>query len=596
LIEVPLHRCVHELFEERVERSPDAIALAFGSEALTYAELNQKANQLAHHLLKLGVGLEATVGLCVERSFELVIGKLAILKAGAACLPMATAFPRERIAFLLDDTNARALLTFRRVLPRLSQARCEVVCLDEEWDAIAALPAHNPGVRVAPAHLSYVIHTSGSTGVPKGVLITHKGVVRNVMASNPFSFRATDTVLQYAPVTFDAATFEIFGSLLLGAKLAIAEPGELSLEELGDQMRRHGVTAAWLTAALFHQMVEYRIEDLRGLRKIISGGESLSVRHVGKLLRELPDCELVNGYGPTENTMFSTAWPVRAMTDRAANVPIGQPVANCTAYIVDREMNPVPAGEVGEIYVGGDGLARGYRDRPDLTAEKFLPHPFSGLAGDRLYRSGDLGRFLPDGEIEFLGRIDRLVKVNGFRIELGEIEAALLGHPDVGECVVAAPPDPATGHRRLVAYYVSRAPSNPGELRGYLKERLPEHMVPGIYVPLERFPVTTNGKIDHRALPNPSQERPDLAVGFIAPRSTTEKALAGIWQEVLGFHRIGIHDSFFDLGGHPLLGTLIVSRVNETFGLHLPLRELLERATIAEMASRIEALQDGLLH
>jgi amino acid adenylation domain-containing protein len=591
--EYPRHLCVHELFAEQAGRSPDAIAVAFGAEALTYAELDRKANQLAHHLLKLGVGLETTVGLCVERSLELVVAKLGILKAGAACLPMATTFPQERIAFLLDDTGARVLLTLRQVLPRLPQAPCEVVCLDRDWQAISEMPAQDPRVEVGPANLSYVIHTSGSTGVPKGVLITHRGVVRNLMAENPFSFSAEDTVLQYAPLTFDAATYEIFGALLAGARLAIPDPGELSLEELGSQMKRHGVTAAWLGAALFHQMVEYRIEDLRGLRKIVSGGESLSVRHVTKVLRELPECELVNGYGPTENTMFSTAWHVHALSETAANVPIGHPAANCTLYVLDGDMNLVPAGEAGEVYVGGDGLARGYRDRPELTAAKFLPHPFSPLPGERLYRSGDLGRFLPGGEVEFLGRIDRLVKIQGFRIELGEIEAALLSHPDIGECVVSAPPEPATGHRRLVAYYVARRPRNPGELRAYLKERLPEHMVPGIYVPLERFPVTTNGKVDHRALPNPSPERPDLGVEFVAPRSDIEETLAGIWQEILGFHRVGVHDNFADLGGHPLLGTLIVSRVNEAFGLHLPLRALLEHRTIAEMASRIEALREA---
>jgi len=594
-VDYPRDQTVHALFAAQAARTPDAVALIAGARALTYAELDRRANRLAHALRRRGVGREAreareaVVGLCLERSPELVIGKLGILKAGAACLPMSAGFPPERIAYLLADADAQAVLAVRSTLDRIPPGFRAVLCLDAEPDLTAGMPAHPPDLPVLPIHLSYVIHTSGSTGAPKGVLITHRGVVRNLMADNPFSFRGDDTVLQYAPVTFDAATYEIFGTLLVGAKLAIAPAGDLSLAELGDHLGRAAVSAAWLTAALFHQMVEYRLDDLQGLRKIVSGGESLSVRHVQKVLRELPGCELVNGYGPTENTMFSNAFPVRALEEGAANVPIGRPVANCTAYVVDRDFDPLPVGEEGEVYVGGDGLARGYLGLPERTAEKFVPDPFGGRPGERLYRSGDLGRRLPGGEIEFLGRIDRLVKILGFRVELGEIEAALASHPEVGECVVAALPDPATGHRRLVAYYVARTPCPPGALRAYLKDRLPETMLPGLYVPLERLPVTPNGKVDHRALPNPGRERPPLAAAYVSPRSAVERELVGIWQEVLGFDRIGVHDDFFELGGNPLLGTLVVTQVHERFGLPLPLRSFLERATVAALASLVEA-------
>jgi amino acid adenylation domain-containing protein len=407
-IDYPRDATVHALFEAQAARTPDAVALVAGARAITYAELDRRANRLAHALLRLGVEREAAVGLCLERSPELVIGKLGILKAGAACLPMSAAFPRQRIAYLLADAQARAVLTVRSTADRIP-IDFPALCLDEAVDPTAGMPAESPDLPVLPTHLSYVIHTSGSTGMPKGVLITHRGVVRNLMAPNPFSFRGDDTVLQYAPVTFDAATYEIFGTLLLGAKLAIADPGDLSLEELGAHLGRAQVSAAWLTAALFHQMAEYRIDDLRGLRKIVSGGESLSVRQVRKVLRELPETELVNGYGPTENTMFSNALPVRHLPEGAANVPIGRPVANCTAYVVDRDFLLLPLGAEGEVWVGGDGLARGYLGRPELSAEKFVPDPFGVRPGERLYRSGDLGRFLPGGEIEFLGRIDRLV-------------------------------------------------------------------------------------------------------------------------------------------------------------------------------------------
>ena len=587
----PKNRCVHDLFEEQVLRTPDAIAVRYADQQLSYIELNRKANQLAHYLQEKGVSVETRVGLCVERSLELIVGMLAIIKAGGAFVHMSTTLPSERIAFLMADTKAHVFLTMNSMVEKLPDFGREVICFDRDHAVIETRSDKNPGVAVAPDNLVYIIYTSGSTGAPKGVLATHKGVVRLVKSTNYFRFTPDEVFLQFAPVSFDAATFEIWGALLNGAQLAIAPAGELSLERIGDTIKSFGVTSAWLTAAIFHQMVEYRIDDLRGLRQLIAGGESLSVNHVRTALRELPNCRLVNGYGPTENTTFSTAFAVSTLADNATNVPIGPAISNSTCYVLDNLMYLVPVGVPGELYVGGDGLARGFLGRPELTAEKFVPHPF-GNPGERLYRSGDLARFREDGAIEFLGRIDRQVKIKGFRIELGEIESALSSHPQVRECAILAPNDQMTGHRRLVGYYVADNPVVVAELRNFLKYKLPEYMVPGIYVHLNHMPVTQNGKLDQRALPSPSDERPFQSIAFEPPRSDVEDAIVGIWRDVLGFKTIGVKDDFFDLGGHPLLGTLIIAKLNAVFSIDFPLDKMMIKPTVAEMASVVRTMTE----
>ena len=453
-------RCVHALFEDQVERTPDAIAVVFENEQLTYRELNAKANQLAHYLQAYGVGPEVLVGICVERSLEMIIGLLGILKAGCAYLPLDPSYPRERICLMLGDGELRLMLTLtqKHLRDALPTQDSETICLDNQWDAIARESEENPENLSTPENLAYVIYTSGSTGTPKGVCIPHRAVVRLVKNTNYAQFKSDDIWLQFAPLSFDASTFEIWGSLLNGAKLVIMPPGLATLSELGEVIKLRGITTMWLTAGLFHKMVETELDSLTGVRQLLAGGDVLSVWHVEKVARELKDCQLINGYGPTENTTFTTCYQVRTDEHFDGCVPIGFPISNSQVYILDEDMKATPAGSSGEIYIGGDGLARGYLNDVSLTAERFVPSPF-GLPGSRLYRTGDRGRFLGAGQVEFLGRLDQQVKIRGFRVEPGEIEVVLKRHPSVGECVVTARPD-QNGDQRLVAYVVHNAEDN----------------------------------------------------------------------------------------------------------------------------------------
>ncbi|MEG4440643.1 amino acid adenylation domain-containing protein [Microcoleus sp. AT9_B5] len=450
----PKDACIHELFEEQVERSPDAIALVFEDKQLTYKELNQRANQLAHHLRNLGVTAEVMVGICVERSLEMVVGILGILKAGGAYVPLDPTYPKERLAFMLEDASVPVLLTQARLVESLPQHQARIVCLDTDWEIIERQNEENLSPQVTPDNLAYVMYTSGSTGRPKGVSVIHQGVVRLVKDTNYANLSAEEVFLQLAPISFDASTLEIWGSLLNGSRLVIMPPHTPSLQELGQAIRGYQITTLWLTAGLFHIMVDEQLEDLKQLRQLLAGGDVLSVPHVQKVLQELKGCQLINGYGPTENTTFTCCYRITEVTLIENSIPIGQPIANTQVYILDAQKQPVPIGIPGELYIGGAGLARGYLNRPDLTADRFILNPFSHEQGDRLYKTGDLARYLPDGNIEFLGRIDQQVKIRGFRIELGEIEAVLSQHPDVRESVVIKRED-ASGNQRLLAYIVS---------------------------------------------------------------------------------------------------------------------------------------------
>jgi len=598
----PRAACVHELFAAEAAKTPAAVAVAFQGESLTYGQLNARANQLARHLRALGVGPEVPVGLCAERSLELIIGMLGILKAGGAYVPLDPAYPRERLALMLDDACSPVLLTQQRLLGSLPAHQARVVCLDADWPAISAQDATNPESGAAPDNLAYVMYTSGSTGTPKGVSVTHRNVVRLVKATNYAAFGPDEVFLQLAPASFDAATFEVWGSLCNGARLVVMPPETPSLPALGQALREHGITTLWLTAGLFHLMVDERPDDLRGVRQLLAGGDVLSVAHVQRTLGDRRDGVLINGYGPTETTTFACTYPMGVATQVGATVPIGRPIANARVFILDKNLEPVPIGVPGELYIGGDGLARGYLNRPDLTAEAFLPSPVADRPGERLYRTGDLARYLHDGAIEFLGRIDFQVKIRGFRIEPGEIEALLGGHPAIKETVVLARED-APGDRRLVAYYVAmpgqgagapgEAPS-PADLRAFLRVRLPDYMVPSAFVALDAFPLTPNGKVDRRALPTPERTRAGLEAEFVAPRTPTEEVLAGLWCDVLGVEWVGVHDSFFELGGHSLLATQLVSRVRDAFRVELPLRALFAGPTVAGLAGRVEAARrDG---
>ncbi|MEN8218026.1 MAG: amino acid adenylation domain-containing protein [Pseudomonadota bacterium] len=583
----PQDQCIHQLFEEQVERSPDAIAVVFEDQHLSYAALNQKANQLAHHLQTLGVKPEVLVALCVERSIDMVIGLLGILKAGGAYLPLEPTYPVARLAFMLE--NAKVLITTDNLVERLPAHQKAIVCLDATFGS-----DDNPKSGVKPTNLAYVMYTSGSTGQPKGVNIIHRGVVRLVKETNYVNLTADEVFLQLAPLSFDASTFEIWGSLLNGAKLILMPPHTPSLKDLGRVIGQHQVTTLWLTAGLFHLMVEERLEDLRSVRQLLAGGDVLSVPHVRKVLGGLKDCQLINGYGPTENTTFTCCCSITE-SQIGTSVPIGRPIANTQVYILDALLQPVPVGVPGELYIGGAGLARGYLNSHDLTAEKFIPNPFSDDPDVRLYKTGDLARYLPDGNIEFMGRFDNQVKIRGFRIELGEIEAVLAQLPAVQENVVIVHED-SSQDKRLVAYLVL-GKSEPAieTIRSFLKERLPDYMIPNAFVPIEAMPLTPNGKIDSSALPAPDTVRLPRDGAFVPPRTLIEERLACIWVEILGIEsfqlgpsQINIHDNFFELGGHSLAAARLISRVREVFLVQLPIRRLFEFPTIAELAKCIE--------
>jgi amino acid adenylation domain-containing protein len=452
----PLERCIHELFEEQVRRTPDAVAVVFEDQQLTYRDLNCRANQLGHHLQGLGVGPEGLVGICVERSLEMIVGLLGILKTGGAYLPLDFAYPQERLSFMLDESGVRVLLTQAHLREHLPSHRGETIALDDDWVTIGKEPEEDFGTQTTPENLAYVMYTSGSTGKPKGVCVRHRGVIRLVTDTNYAHFDIDEVFLQFAPLSFDASTFEIWGALLNGARLVLMPPGSASLVELGATVKQNRITILWLTAGLFHQMAEEELESLSGLRQLLAGGDVLSVPSVEKIARELGDCQLINGYGPTENTTFTCCYRVKTGEHFDNGVPIGFPISNTAVYILDEEMRPVSPGEEAELYCGGDGLARGYLNDAALTAERFVPNPFNLDTGGRLYRTGDIVRQLTDGTIEFIGRLDQQVKIRGYRIELGEIEAALAQHPAVRECVVLARSD-APGEKRLVAYVAHEA-------------------------------------------------------------------------------------------------------------------------------------------
>jgi aspartate racemase len=585
----PRDRCVHQLFEEQVEQSPDAVAVAYVDEQLTYRKLNARANQLAHYLKSFGIGPEVLVGICLERSLDMIIAVLGILKAGGAYVPLDPEYPQERLAFMLADTQTPVLLTQQKLLNGLPEIAARLVCLDSHWEAIGKESHENPISDAVAENLAYVMYTSGSTGRPKGVCVTHRNVVRLVKATNYASLGAEEVFLQFAPISFDASTLELWGPLLNGGRLVVFPAATPSLAQLGEVIEQYQVTTLWLTAGLFHQMVEDHLDSLRSVGQLLAGGDVLSVPHVKRVLEQLDGCCLINGYGPTENTTFTTCYRMTDVSEVESSVPIGRPIANTQVYILDPYLQPVPIGVPGQLYTGGDGLARGYLNRPELTAEKFISDPFSEDPAARLYKTGDLARYLPDGSIEFLGRVDHQVKIRGFRIELGEVESVLGRHPAVEEAVVIARED-VPGDKRLVAYLVASHEPTPtfGELRSFLKEKLPDYMIPSAFVYLDSFPITPNGKVDRRALPVPDARHPDIEESFAAPRNAVEEALAEIWAETLRIEKVGIQDNLFELGGHSLMATLLISRLSDVFLVEIPLRQLLLHPTIAELAIIIE--------
>ncbi|WP_158625826.1 non-ribosomal peptide synthetase [Corallococcus carmarthensis] len=574
------------LFAEQAARTPDAVALEAGGQRLTYAQVEARANQLAHHLRGQGVRLGMPVGLCAGRSLEMVVATLAILKAGGAYVPLDPGYPPERLELMARDARISVLLVELGRESALRGLAARVVVLDPSWRAFASQPTVAPGVGIPADSLAYVMYTSGSTGRPKGVGIPHRGVTRLVKGVSYVRFSADDVVLQLATTSFDAATLELWGALLHGAKLFLYPPVTPSLEELEATLERERISVLFLTTAFFEQMALNRPAALARVGQVLTGGDVLSPLAARKLLDA--GRAVVNGYGPTENTTFSATYQVKRDLDARMPVPIGRALENSQALVLDARLEPVPPGVVGDLYVGGDGLAWGYLDRPDLTADRFVPHPFSDVPGARLYRTGDRARWLPSGELAFMGRADTQVKLRGFRIELGEIETALRHLPGV-EDAVAEVREYAPGDKRLVAY-VAGTNVDVNALRPRLSARLPAPLVPSAFVKLDRLPLTPVGKVDRKALATPVGDT--LAEdAYVAPVTATETAVAEVWASLLGRTRVGTQDSFFELGGHSLLATQVTSRLRETFQVDLSVRALFEAPTVTSLAARIDALR-----
>ncbi|MEH2232807.1 MAG: amino acid adenylation domain-containing protein [Nostoc sp.] len=590
--EYPLDKCIHQLFEEQVEQTPDAVAVVFADQELTYRELNHQANKIAHYLQALGVEPEVLVGICMERSIQMVVALLGILKAGGAYVPLDPAHPQERLRFMLSDSQVSVLLTQEKLVSRLSKNKTDVVCVDTAWGLISQESEHNPISDIKPENLAYVIYTSGSTGRPKGTLIVHQGLVNYLTwATKTYTVNGCGAPVN-SSIGFDATITSLFSPLLVGQKVVLL-PEEQEIEALSGALRSYSnfslvkITPAHLD--ILNQLLVNNEAEGQA-RALIVGGEALSGKSLSFWRSYAPSTRLINEYGPTETVVGCCVYEVTDRTSLSDWVPIGRPIFNTQLYILDRYLEPVPVGVPGELHIGGAGVARGYINRPELTEAKFIPNPFSQEKGARLYKTGDLARYLPDGNIEFLGRIDNQVKIRGFRIELEEIEAVLSQHPDLREVVVIARPD-QLGNPRLVAYFVPHQAQVPtlGRLRNFLKQQLPDYMLPSAFVSLEAIPLTPNGKVDRDALPAPDISSFSQSISFIPPHTPTQEVLAAIWTEVLGLEQIGIHDNFFELGGHSLLATQVVSRLRQAFGVELPLRCLFESPTLAQLSESIEA-------
>lgn len=598
----PKDACIHHLISAQAEQSPNRVAVACADRSLTYQELENRSNQLAHHLQQLGVGVEVPVGICVERSPLMIIGVLGILKAGGAYVPLDPTYPKTRLAFLLEDAQVSLLLTQKHLVSQLPTQNTEALCLDADWDAISN---HSPDAvtnAVVPDNLAYVIYTSGSTGQPKGVQITHRNLVHSTYARILTYPTPIYRFLLLSSFAFDSSVAGIFWSLCQGGELHLPEVGlERDPAGLVAAIAHHQISHILTLPSLYNLLLEVaKPHQLASLQTVIVAGEICPITLVRRHQESYPETQLFNEYGPTETTVWSTVYrcqPEMGQTIEteqknlrwSSTVPIGHPIPNAQVYLLDAQQQPVPIGITGELYIGGEGVARGYLHQPFLTNEKFIPNPFAAHSKAKLYRTGDLARYRPDGDIEFLGRIDDQIKLRGFRVELGEIEGAIAQHPAVLETVVLVRED-SPGDQRLVAYLCPQPEANPDlteTLRQSLRGTLPDYMVPSAFIQLKAFPRTPNGKIDRHALPAPDHVQPELARPFVAPRTATEEQLVGIWAEVLNIKQVGIHDNFFDLGGHSLLATQLASRCRDTFHIEIPLRQFFAAPTIADLATLI---------
>lgn len=582
--------CLHELFEEQAEQTPEAVAVIFQDRQITYAELNQRANQLAHYLQSKAVGPEVKVGVCVERGIEMIIAVLGVLKAGGVYVPLDAAYPKPRLSYMAEDAGVKAIVTQQSLSDMLAGLNCEVVYVDSHWEQIATRSRQDVRSGVCADNLAYVIYTSGSTGHPKGVMIAHKAIVNTMLwRLTTFSLGPADCILQNIPLSFDPSIWQIFGALLSGARLVLPRPGgHQDISYLLKLMIDQRVSITDFPPSVLRVLLEEQhLSNCTSLRCLFSGSEALTVDLQDRLLARLP-ASLYNQYGPTESAIDATFWTCKQGYGQRV-VPIGRPIANMRVYLLDRHLQPVAVGIPGELYIGGIGLARGYLNRPELTAERFIPDRFGDEPGARLYRTGDLARYLPDGSIEFIGRADHQVKIHGLRIELGEIEAALIQCPAVKAGVVTTITD-RHGDKRLVAYVVSDDNTELiiNELHSFLKQKLPSYMVPASFVKLDALPLLPNGKVDRQALPAAEAHRLESRAPFIAPSTSIEIALANIWVEILGVEQAGIDDNFFYSGGHSLRAMQMVSRVRLQFGIDLQLRDFFMSPTIRGLTNLVE--------
>ena len=584
--------CIHTLFEAQAEKTPEAIAAIFEDDQVTCRELNRRANQLAHHLNRLGIQAEDRVAIFMERSLEMIVGLLAVLKAGGAYVPMDPIYPPERVAFMLEDSRANVLLTQSAVAAKLPENRAKVVCLDSDGEKILKESAKNPGTETTPASLAYLIYTSGSTGKPKGVLGCHRATInRFAWMWKTFPFESGEVTCQRAPLNVVAAVWEIFGPMLQGIPVVIIpDPVVKNPFLFVNTLDAHRVTRLVVVPSLLRALldsVQTLGEKLPNLKYCTSSGEALPVGLAQRFVKSVPHAKLLNLYGPTEMASDVTYFEFPKY-DRLPSVPIGRPISNTQTYILDQNLELAPIGVQGELHIGGAGLARGYHLRPDLTAEKFIPHPFDSDPNARLYKTGDLARYLPDGNIEFFGRIDDQVKIRGFRIELGEIESVLEQHEAV-KAVATTVHKTFPGENRLIAYIVPEPGSSlsTDDLRRYLARKLPNYMIPARFTIMEALPLNPYGKVDRRALPAPDATRPELEKAYVGPRTGVEEELARIWGDVLNLELVGIYDNFFELGGHSLMATRVMAQVKAYMGVNIPLITIFESPTIAQMAQEI---------
>ncbi|MEU8926290.1 non-ribosomal peptide synthetase [Kitasatospora sp. NPDC048545] len=583
-------RCVHEWFAGRVSGTPDATALEFADRRLSYAELDARANRLAHLLRARGVRPDVPVAVCAQRSPEVVTALLAVLKAGGHYLPLDPEYPAERLAFMVADSGARLLLVEPELADRFAATGLELVAIEPQWSAVAGLPTTAPPSAARPDDLAYVMYTSGSTGRPKGVAVTHRNIMRLVHEADYADLDPGQVVLMLAPLSFDLSTFEVWGALCNGGRLAVLPQGTPTAASVERAVRRHGVTVALLSTGLFQHVVRTRPGALATVRQVLVAGDVAPPAEVRMLVEQ--GVEVVNGYGPTECTTFCCARRGVTLDETRGSIPIGRAITRTTTYVADEDgVTRVPDGEPGELLVGGPGVARGYLGRPALTAERFVPDPYGTVPGARLYRTGDLVTRDRDGVLHFHGRRDQQVKINGHRVELGEVEAALSNHPQIRAAVAAVRPTPA-GDKQLVGYVVSDTLDRPGPpLREYLRERLPEYLVPTAWVRLAELPLNPNGKVDRTALPTPGADPADAPAA--APRTPVEQAVVEVWADLLAVTAIGVHDDFFELGGHSLLATEVIALLGERFPVELPVSAVFDAPTPALLAERVhEALAE----